>query len=71
MIRKLGRKWKPLHSLVYTISVLALLHYVWLVKADLREPLIYAASVATLLGVRLAASRRLRQVRPQIATPDA
>ena len=34
MVRKLGRRWKPLHALIYPIAVLVMLHYVWLVKAD-------------------------------------
>jgi sulfoxide reductase heme-binding subunit YedZ len=61
MIRKLGRKWKPLHSLVYPISVLALLHYVWLVKADLLEPTIYLIILILLLAFRLVASLSLKK----------
>ncbi len=53
MIRKLGRRWKPLHSLVYPISVLALLHYAWMVKADLLQPAIYLLVLILLLAYRL------------------
>ncbi len=53
MMRRLGRRWKQLHSLVYLIAVLAVLHFVWLVKADVREPLIYLALLALLLLLRL------------------
>ncbi|MEM7293720.1 MAG: protein-methionine-sulfoxide reductase heme-binding subunit MsrQ [Pseudomonadota bacterium] len=53
MIRKLGRQWKSLHALVYPIAVLVLLHYVWLVKADLLEPAIYLGVLLVLLSVRL------------------
>ena len=53
MMRRLGRRWKQLHSLVYLIGVLAVLHFVWLVKADVREPLIYLALLALLLLLRL------------------
>ena len=62
MIRKLGRKWKPLHSLVYPISVFALLHYVWLVKADLLKPTIYLIILILLLGYRLVVSLSQQKV---------
>ena len=52
-IRRLGRRWGQLHRLVYVAAVLGVLHFVWLVKSDLREPLVYAAMLAGLLGVRL------------------
>ena len=51
--RRLGRRWKPLHRLVYVAGIGAVVHFLWLVKADLREPLVYGAIVAALLGVRL------------------
>ncbi|WP_290594455.1 protein-methionine-sulfoxide reductase heme-binding subunit MsrQ [Arenimonas sp. SCN 70-307] len=51
-MRRLGRRWGQLHKLVYAAAVLAVLHYLWLVKADLREPLVYAAILALLLGLR-------------------
>lgn len=53
MMRRLGRRWKSLHRSVYVIGILAVLHYLLLVKADLREPLIYASLMAVLLGYRL------------------
>lgn len=53
MIRRLGRRWQPLHRLVYVIAVLAVLHFLWLVKADLLEPLVYAVLLALLLGYRV------------------
>ena len=53
MIKRLGRSWTRLHRLVYLIAVLGVLHYLWLVKADLREPLLYAAILGVLLGYRL------------------
>ncbi|MEM7208264.1 MAG: protein-methionine-sulfoxide reductase heme-binding subunit MsrQ [Pseudomonadota bacterium] len=52
-IRKLGRRWRPLHLAVYPIAVLVMLHYVWLVKADLLEPAIYLLILISLLFVRL------------------
>lgn len=53
MMRRLGRNWQRLHRLVYAIAILAVLHFLWLVKADAREPLIYAAVLTLLLGYRL------------------
>lgn len=59
MIRRLGAKrWQMLHRLVYLIAVLGVLHYVWLVKKDLTEPLIYAAVLTLLLGWRVLHRRR-------------
>jgi sulfoxide reductase heme-binding subunit YedZ len=52
-MRRLGRNWVRLHRIVYLIGALGVLHYVWLVKADLREPLLYAGVLALLLGLRL------------------
>jgi methionine sulfoxide reductase heme-binding subunit len=58
MIRRLGgKRWNALHRLVYVSAALGPLHYWWLVKADVSRPLIYAAIVAALLGVRLYWSR--------------
>jgi sulfoxide reductase heme-binding subunit YedZ len=54
MIRRLGgARWRKLHQLVYLAAVAGATHYLWLVKADTREPLIYLAILATLLGLRL------------------
>ncbi len=52
MMRRLKRNWTKLHSLVYVIAVLGVLHFLWLVKADTREPLIYAGILLVLLGYR-------------------
>ncbi|QSX76025.1 protein-methionine-sulfoxide reductase heme-binding subunit MsrQ [Lysobacter arenosi] len=51
-IRRLGRNWARLHQLVYVIAVLAVLHFWWLVKSDIREPALYAGILAVLLGWR-------------------
>jgi sulfoxide reductase heme-binding subunit YedZ len=50
---RLGPNWKRLHMLVYPIAILAVLHFWWLVKKDIREPLLYAVILAVLLGIRL------------------
>jgi sulfoxide reductase heme-binding subunit YedZ len=52
-MRRLGRRWQTLHRAIYAIGILGVLHYLWLVKADLREPLIYALVLAVLLLARL------------------
>ena len=54
MMRRLGRRWKQLHRSIYLIAILGVVHFIWLVKADLREPLIYAGILIFLLGYRLA-----------------
>jgi sulfoxide reductase heme-binding subunit YedZ len=54
MMRRLGgRRWQRLHRLVYVAACGGVLHFVWLVKSDLREPLLYAAVLSLLLGFRL------------------
>lgn len=60
-MRRLGRHWGRLHRLAYAIAVLAVLHFWWIVKSDYREPLLYAAILALLLGWRMA--RRLARPR--------
>ena len=53
MMKRLGRNWQRLHRLVYLIGILAVLHFLWLVKADYLEPMIYAGLLTVLLGYRL------------------
>ena len=53
MIRRLKANWKRLHRLVYLIAILGVLHFIWLVKKDITEPLIYAAIVLLLFTLRL------------------
>jgi sulfoxide reductase heme-binding subunit YedZ len=72
MVKRLGgKRWQALHRLIYLIAVLGVLHYWWLVKRDITQPLIYAVIVALLLGYRVV--RRLRdgaaQKKPS-AQPD-
>jgi sulfoxide reductase heme-binding subunit YedZ len=50
--KRLGKAWRRLHRLVYLAGILAVLHFLWLVK-DIREPLIYAGTLVFLLGLRL------------------
>ena len=53
MIRRLKANWKRLHRLIYLIAILGVLHFIWLVKKDITEPLIYAAIVLLLFTLRL------------------
>ena len=58
MIRRLGgRRWNRLHRLVYLTGVLGVVHYWWLVKADVSRPLAYGAAVGVLLGSRISVAR--------------
>ena len=53
MVRKLGKNWKRLHRAIYLVILLACLHFLWLVKSDLNEPLIYSVIGLSLLFFRL------------------
>jgi sulfoxide reductase heme-binding subunit YedZ len=59
-IRRLGKRWQMLHRLIYLSAALGVVHFYWSVKADVREPLLFAAVLALLLGSRLAWARRSR-----------
>ena len=51
--RRLKKKWKPLHRFIYLAGILVTLHYIWLVKSDIREPLLYGAIIALFLLLRI------------------
>lgn len=73
MIRRLGgRRWQALHRLIYASAIIAVLHYWWLVKVDLRSPQRYAILIGVLLMFRLVWARRQASssasARPQAAT---
>ncbi len=53
MIKRLKTNWKKLHQLVYVIAILAVVHFLMLVKKDLTEPIYYAVALILLLGIRL------------------
>ena len=54
-IRRLGgKRWQALHRLIYFSALAVVIHYWWLVKADIREPMKYGAILAVLLGYRIA-----------------
>ncbi len=52
MIKVLKQKWKTLHKLSYVIAILGVVHFLWLVKKDLTEPLIYASVLCILFAIR-------------------
>ena len=53
MIRRLGgKRWNRLHKLVYLTGILGVVHYWWLVKADVSRPLAYGVVVGVLLVLR-------------------
>ena len=55
-IRKLGgKRWQALHRLIYASAAVGVIHYIWLIKADLKKPLEYASVLGVLLGYRVAA----------------
>jgi len=60
MMKRLGGRWKLLHKLVYLIGILAVLHFLWLVKKDHTEPLIYASVFLSLIALRIAHKFRRR-----------
>ena len=54
MVRRMGGKaWQSLHRSIYIVGPLVIIHFYMMVKADVREPLIYGAILAVLLGIRL------------------
>ena len=71
-MKRLGRRWTRLHQLVYVAGVLAVIHYLWLVKSDIRVPLVYAAILILLLVARIPAMRRFLSNLglPRVSLPD-
>jgi len=53
MMRILKDKWKKLHRLIYLISLFGAIHYLWLVKRDFTEPLIFLTVILVLLILRV------------------
>jgi methionine sulfoxide reductase heme-binding subunit len=64
-IRRLGKRWVQLHRLVYAAAAAGSVHFLWLVKKDVREPLIYAAILAALLGARVVLQLRVSRPQPR------
>ncbi|HZP88214.1 MAG TPA: protein-methionine-sulfoxide reductase heme-binding subunit MsrQ [Burkholderiales bacterium] len=71
MVKRLGAKrWQALHRLIYLIGALGVVHFWWLVKKDIREPLLFALVLAVLLGARLV-WRASGATKPSRPTPAA
>ncbi|HWP57572.1 MAG TPA: protein-methionine-sulfoxide reductase heme-binding subunit MsrQ [Candidatus Acidoferrales bacterium] len=62
MIRRLGKRWRQLHRLIYVSALGGVLHFLWLVKADIRRPALYGSILAVLLAVRLVPGSALAAV---------
>ena len=73
MVRRLGKRWKTLHSLVYLAALGGIVHFVWEVKADHTVPTRYAVILVALLGLRFLPTRRRRAAPapPAAAAPSA
>ncbi len=71
MQKRLGKMWRQLHKLVYLAGLSAVIHYLWLVKSDLSEPLFYAAIMALLLGIRLVIFFKAKKIRRTRASTTA
>ncbi len=56
--RRLGKTWKTLHKWIYLAGILVIVHYAWVQKADIRQPLLWGGIVALLLLARIPAVRR-------------
>jgi methionine sulfoxide reductase heme-binding subunit len=69
MIRRLGRRWTTLHRLAYVAAVTGVIHFWWLVKADLFEPQMMALSLSALLGFRVWWNRRSQRIQHKAGKP--
>jgi sulfoxide reductase heme-binding subunit YedZ len=56
--KRLGKRWTKLHKGVYIADILVIIHYVWLVKSDVRDPLAWGAGVLILLALRIPTVKR-------------
>jgi len=64
--RRLGKTWKTLHKWVYLAGILVIVHYAWVQKSDIREPLVWGGIVILLLVVRIPVMRKsFRRLRTQ------
>lgn len=72
MVKRLGAKrWQLLHRAIYLIATLGVLHFWWLVKKDIREPLAFAIVLAILLGARIIWRRKSASAAGTPAAPRA
>ena len=52
MKKRLGKRWKTLHQLIYPVGLLGIVHYLWLVKKDFTQPLLYGSIFLVLMAIR-------------------
>jgi sulfoxide reductase heme-binding subunit YedZ len=52
-IRRLGKRWQKLHRLIYVVAVFGVIHFWWLVKKDITDPLIFAVILTILFAIRI------------------
>ena len=65
MIKRLGgKRWRALHRLAYVAAICGVIHYYMQVKADVRQPLVFAAVLTVLLGYRVVEYLRQRKPAP-------
>ncbi len=69
MIRRLGKKWRKLHMLVYPIAILGVVHFYMMIRADFSRPYIYGAIILLLLGYRVWKNRQRRAPKRPAAQP--
>ena len=71
-MKRLGRRWKKLHRLAYLAGGLVIVHFIWLVKADLTRPLLFGAVMAFFLAFRLRPLRHwATAIREKLRRPRA
>lgn len=73
-IRRMGgKRWQLLHRLIYASAIAGVVHYYWLVKSDVRKPLMYGAMVGVLLLFRMGTAlfRRRVTARPRVSVPSS
>ncbi|WP_425268692.1 hypothetical protein [Halomonas aestuarii] len=68
-MRRLGKRWNPLHKISYPILGMILLHFLWVVRADLGEWTLYATVSALIMATRLPpVARHLPRFRQRLAS---
>ncbi|HYN07618.1 MAG TPA: protein-methionine-sulfoxide reductase heme-binding subunit MsrQ [Vicinamibacterales bacterium] len=66
-MRRLKRNWQRLHRLVYVAAIAAVIHFIWIQKSDIREPLNWAIWLAVVLGIRIVfAIQKRRRARERL-----
>ncbi|HEX2217909.1 MAG TPA: protein-methionine-sulfoxide reductase heme-binding subunit MsrQ [Gemmatimonadales bacterium] len=64
-----GRRWQRLHRLIYPATAAGLVHYFWLVKKDVTDPIYWAAGLLLVLALRFV-KRPSRRLEPIPLSPE-